>query len=176
MIVGVRACVHARRVCTCVDICVLTTLQIIGYGVLQAPQSSEEISTSALPLLDAVVKESLRLHPTAPFIGREISKPLEIRIPAGSGALVGSDPSVRTSAAGAIARLRGISISSVTDEDIRSSEVVYTIPAGAVAVVDINAVHTNPLVRCRVSVAQFLIESLIFSPALADICTPTMRH
>ncbi|XP_002739095.2 cytochrome P450 4F3-like [Saccoglossus kowalevskii] len=43
---------------------------------------------SKLPYLTMCIKESLRLHPPVPFIGRKLSKPIEMRSPTGKGKVV----------------------------------------------------------------------------------------
>lgn len=42
----------------------------------EGPVSSDLLQ--AMPLLDRVVKEALRMYPSVPVIGRKLSKPIEI--------------------------------------------------------------------------------------------------
>ena len=99
----------------------------------------EQISPATLPLAHAVVKESLRLKPSAPMVGRELESPLAFRFPRSSSALVGSHPAAAAAADASAARNGG--------------EVVYTAPAGTLCAIDIISIHTNPHVRRLASLA-----------------------
>ncbi len=99
----------------------------------------DQLNSAALPLTHAVIKETLRLKPSAPLIGRLLESPLAFRFPRSSSALVGSHPAAAAAADASAAKNGG--------------EVVYTAPAGTLCAIDIISIHTNPHVRRLASLA-----------------------